>query len=879
MKKIRLSVKLLLFCSLLSAGVISAQKYEQTIKDYVNSAQGSFQRVNPELKAFKIINVDPSVSLKGEVVGIQQTINDIPVFGSSANVLIRDGKVLSFADTFIKTYPTAVKGKENSRKAALVAETVTKLNGLSSVKNIDGKESPIVANAVYFAKGGELILGYQFYVEEKGTGNVWNTIVSTEDGTILYQENTTLSCNFHDESFDHHAGSALQNTHAVFPANIAAANLQNSANLVLVPDNASYNVFAFPTEAPTFGARTLLTNPWDLTASPEGWHSDGTNHYTITRGNNAFAYTDENATNTPQFSPDGGANRAFDFPLDVTAAHTTYTSAAVTNLFYNSNKMHDVFYKFGFTESARNYQVNNFGNGGAGNDPVLAESRDGSGLNNANFNPGADGTSGRMQMFLFSPAGNVRYLYYNSPSTYTARAPIATTANFGPQIMGNPPVTGDLALSTPADACTAVTAGSLIGKIAVVNAAGCGFAVKTKNLQNAGAVGVIQYHPSSNTPVGMGGTDATITIPTIMVGMSEGQFLVNDLTNGIVGNATLKTTAVYKDASLDNGVISHEYGHGISNRLTGTGSSCLSYISSNEQMGEGWSDFFALMMTTRPGDTSTIARGVGTFVSGQGTTGLGIRPAKYSPDFAVNDYTYGRTNGMKISTSISGIPVTVPDVHSIGFIWASMLWDLNWKYVDKYGYNSNVLADPNSGSARVLQLVMDALKLQPCNPTFVQGRDAILAADQASTGGQNKCMIWNTFAKRGLGVNASAGALNGLEFGANQPLADMSDQVEDFTVPAECTTLAVKEINDSKGISIYPNPVRNEFTIKTPSDLKLSGITTVSIYDFTGKLISKESINLNKQNTISAEKLINGAYIVKVNNDSIDYSQKIIVSK
>ncbi|PTT41365.1 metalloprotease [Chryseobacterium sp. HMWF028] len=879
MKKFRLSVKLLLFCSLFGAGVVSAQKYEQTIKDYVNSAQGSFQRVNPELKVFKIINVDPSKSLNGDVVGIQQTINGIPVFGSSANVLIRDGKVLNFSDSFIKNYPSVIKGKESGRKDALVASTIQKLNGLSSVKNIDGKEHPIAANAVYFAKGGELTLGYQFYVEEKGTGNVWNTIVSTDDGAILYQENTTLSCSFHDGAYDHHSGSSEQNFSAFLPENITAANLQNPANFVLVPDNATYNVFAFPTEAPTFGARTLLTNPWDLTASPEGWHSDGTNHYTITRGNNAFAYTDEANLNTPQFSPDGGANRAFDFPLDVTAAHTTYTSAAVTNLFYNSNKMHDVFYKFGFTESARNYQVNNFGNGGAGNDPVLAESRDGSGLNNANFNPGVDGTSGRMQMYLFSPSGNIRYLYYNSPSTYTARAPIATTANFGPQVMGNPPVTGDLALSTPADACTAVTAGSLIGKIAVVNAAGCGFAVKTKNLQNAGAVGVIQYHPSSNTPIGMGGTDATITIPTIMVGMTEGQFLVNDLTNGIVGNATIKTTAVYKDASLDNGVISHEFGHGISNRLTGTGSSCLSYISSNEQMGEGWSDFFALMMTTRPGDTSSMARGMGTFTSSQTTTGGGIRPAKYSPDFAINDYTYGRTNGMKVTTNNPTFgPLTVPDVHSIGFIWASMLWDLNWKYVEKYGYNSNVLADPNSGSARVLQLVMDALKLQPCNPTFVQGRDAILAADQASTGGQNKCMIWNTFAKRGLGVNASAGALNGLEFGANQPLADISDQVEDFTVPAECL-LAVKEINNSKGISIYPNPVRNEFTIKTPSDMKLSGITTVSIYDFTGKLISQESVNLNKQNTISAEKLINGAYIVKVNNDSIDYSQKIIVSK
>ncbi len=233
----------------------------------------------------------------------------------------------------------------------------------------------------------------------------------------------------------------------------------------------------------------------------------------------------------------------------------------------------------------------------------------------------------------FSPTGNVRYLYYNAPSSYTARTPVATTASFGPQLIGGPAVTGDLALSTPANACTTVTAGSLTGKIAVVSAAGCDFTVKTKNLQNAGAIGVIQYHPNQNTPVGMGGTDNTITIPTIMVGLSEGQFLVNDLNNGIVGNATLRTDAVFKDASLDNGIISHEYGHGISNRLTGTGSNCLSFISSNEQMGEGWSDFFALMITTKPGDNASVARGIGTFASGQPTTGGGIRPAQYSRIF------------------------------------------------------------------------------------------------------------------------------------------------------------------------------------------------------------------------------------------------------
>ncbi|SFN71373.1 Por secretion system C-terminal sorting domain-containing protein [Chryseobacterium oleae] len=884
MKRIRLSVKFLLLSSFLGFSLLSAQKYEQIIKDYVNSEK-KFQRVNPELKAFSIVNVDPSKSLKGDIVGIQQTINGVPVFGSSANVLIRENKVLSFADTFIQNYPSTVKGKQSANKEGLIAEAVKKFNGLSTVKNSEGKEEPLKTKLVYFSKGGELILGYQFNVEEKGSGNVWSLVISTDDGSVLYQENTTLSCSFHSDSYEHLAEAHAENPTYLQPSmnsEVLKDAQKKSENFILAPDNASYNVFAFPVEAPTFGSRTLLTNPWDLSASPEGWHSDGTNHYTITRGNNVFAYTDEANTNAAQFSPDGGATRNFDFPLDVTLPQQNYTSAAVTNLFYTSNKMHDLFYKFGFTESARNYQLNNFTNGGTGNDPVLAEARDGSGLNNANFAPGADGTSGRMQMFLFVPNG-VRYLYYNSPTSYVSRAPVAATANFGPQLIGSAGVTGDLALPVPADGCTAVAAGSLTGKIAVLNAAGpanCGFAVKTKNLQDGGAVGVIQYHPNSDQPVGMGGTDNTITIPTIMVGKSEGEFLVSELTNGVASNASLRTEAVYKDASLDNGIIAHEYGHGITNRLTGTGSNCLAYSTSNEQMGEGWSDFFALMVTNRPGDNASVPRGIGSFTGGEGVNGAGIRPARYSPDFAVNNYTYGRTNGMKVNGSIFGIAITVPDVHSIGFIWASMLWDLNWKYVDKYGYNSNVLADPNSGSARVLQLVMDALKLQPCNPNFIQGRDAILAADLAKTNGENKCMIWKVFAKRGLGVNAASGGLNGLFIGANQPAPDLSDQVEDFTIPAECGVLAVNEASaNTKGISIYPNPVKTEFTIKTPSGMDLSGITTVSVYDFTGKLVSSEKINLNKQTTVNVNTLLNGAYMVTIKGNAIDYSQKIIVSK
>lgn len=881
MIKIKLTIKSLLLLSLMTAGMVGAQEQEQVIKEYMNSSKGQFQRLDADLKSFKIVNIDHSESLKGDVVGIQQTINGIPVFGSSANVLIRENKVLSFADTFIKTLPSSIKGKDSQNKNALITAAANKLNGTISLKNRDGKEDLTKATTVYFVKNGNLILGYEFYIEERASNDTWMVIISAEDGSVLYQENLTISCNFHHGAYDHSPTENMMP--AIFPR--LQETVKQADNFVLAPDNASYNVFPLPVEAPTFGSRALLNNPWDLTASPEGWHSDGTNHYTNTRGNNVYAYTDENASNIPQFSPDGGAARNFDFPLNIALPPQNYTSASVTNLFYLNNKIHDVFYKFGFTESAKNFQTNNFGNGGVGNDAVLAESRDGGGYNNANFTTYNEGSlAPRMQMYLYEPA-NMQNLFYNSPPAFVSRTPVTRTAVFGPALTQTG-ITADIAVTTPIDGCTAISE-NLTGKIALIQRGGnnCGFALKVKNAQLKGAVGVIVYNaPTSVVLTGqMGGTDSTITIPSVNIENAEGVAIINQLASTSV-NATLKydkLNYIYKDGSLDNGIVTHEYGHGISSRSTGTSVSCLNYTTDNEQMGEGWSDFFALMLTNRPGDNASVARGMGTFAEGQAIDGAGIRPKKYSNDFTINDYTYGKTNGMKYNTTeTTGTQITRADSHSIGFVWATMLWDLHWNYVDKYGYSSDVLANPNSGSAKVLQLVVDALKLQPCSPTFVTGRNAILAADQAKTGGADKCMIWKTFAKRGLGVNAAPGGLTGRWLGFDQPAPDLSDQVEDFTIPEECRTLAVNEVSNTKGIAIYPNPVRNEFTIQTPSGMNLSGITTVAIYDFTGKLVSKENINLNKQKTVNVGNLINGAYVVKINNNSsIDYSQKIIVSK
>ena len=162
------------------------------------------------------------------------------------------------------------------------------------------------------------------------------------------------------------------------------------------------------TEQPPVVARGLVTlGALDTNASPAGWIADGNNE---TRGNNVDAHTDWDANNSPDLPrPQGSPPRVFDFPQDLsTQAPQEYASAAVAQLFYLCNWMHDRLYQLGFTEAAGNFQVENFGRGGNANDPVQADAQDGGGFNNANFSTPPDGSSGRMQMYLWNRPVPVR---------------------------------------------------------------------------------------------------------------------------------------------------------------------------------------------------------------------------------------------------------------------------------------------------------------------------------------------------------------------------------------------------------------------------------------------------------------------------------------
>lgn len=177
--------------------------------------------------------------------------------------------------------------------------------------------------------------------------------------------------------------------------------------------DASYNVFTSDSPSPfspghatplggqpPLVSRTLVTLPaLNTSASPNGWIDDGNNE---TRGNNVDAHTDRDSNNSPDLPrPQGSPFRVFNFPLDLTQSPTTYLNASVVQLFYLCNWMHDKLYELGFTEAAGNFQNNNFGHGGLGNDALQADAQDGGGFDNANMSTPSDGSAPRMQMYLF----------------------------------------------------------------------------------------------------------------------------------------------------------------------------------------------------------------------------------------------------------------------------------------------------------------------------------------------------------------------------------------------------------------------------------------------------------------------------------------------
>jgi hypothetical protein len=884
----------LLFFLMSAAGF--SQNPLDKIKTYMNDNRSKFGLTNQDISDLVIVNEFSSESTGINNYHVKQRENGIEVYNSDSNFWIKNNNVINGGEDFIKN----VNQKINTSTPSLnVTAALTGIlqeiqnTQLSSIQVLESNghdyklsngaltEDPIRAELVYFLVGqNELKLAWDYEFYSQDYAHLWSLKIDAVTGKLLEKKDLVISCNFGSNHKEHNHADLVSNS-------FTQSFLKDTqASYMMTPGTTNYRVIPWNYESPNHSARQLVTNPENATASPKGWHDTNTiagniaaQKYSITRGNNVWARNDfagTNSTTAPNgTSPTGTGTHpslTFDFAYGGTnVAASTYIDAANTNLFYMNNIMHDLWYQYGFNEVNKNFQANNYSRGGLQGDYVVAEAQDGSqaapqNLNNANFSTPGDGSTPRMQMYLWDV--QPPFFTVNSPAD-VAGGKVARDNSFNPGHVNIPQapaaITADLALfsdgvAPDADACTpAVNAAALNGKIVVMRRGDCSFAIKVKAAQNAGAVAAIIVNNVAGV-VGMAGADATITIPAISVTMEIGEALITRMQTATV-NATLQkgTSFVNSDGDFDNGIIAHEYGHGISTRLSGN---CLG---SSEQQGEGWSDWFWLMMQIKPGDTRTGSRGIGTFAQNEPTSGNGIRQYKYSTDMAVNPHTFGATNAMWY-TDENGFDQV--NVHAVGSVWAVMLWDLAWNYIDKYGYDPNIYSG-TGGNNKVMRLVLDAIKLDGCSPSFVSARDALIAADQATTGGQDYCMIWKTFARRGLGVNASSGTNTGSD--------GIKDQVEDFTEPApgpNCT-LSVNQFENKSNVTIYPNPSNGLINIRING---FAGVANLQIVDLNGRVVySKENIDFGTEKAFNLNHLQSGIYVVKLNGDAINHTQKIVL--
>lgn len=471
---------------------------------------------------------------------------------------------------------------------------------------------------------------------------------------------------------------------------------------------------------------TLIGNEAPNTFNNNGWITDGAN---ITDGNAVEAGVDRNLPDGVDATITGAPNRVFDStwnpaPGNPAPGDDPLTAqaqrGAVIQMFYVMNRYHDVLYRLGFTEAARNFQQTNFTGQGSGADRVSAEGQDntvGSSCpaqpctNNANFSTPADGGRGKMQMYVWS----------------------------GP---------------TP------------------------------------------DY-----------------------------------------------------DGTADAEVIIHEHTHGLSNRLHGNASGLSTNMSRG--MGEGWGDFYGYAMLAEPSDPINgvyTTGGYATFNLGgmQSNYYHGIRRFPRAPitftggpnNLPHNPFTFKHVNANCDSTlgttstavssafprnpviSTSSASQACDQVHNLGEVWSSALWEVRNRMVARLGFAA--------GTTRALQVVTDGMKLAPVGPTFLQERDAIIAAAAAlalaPSASADVSDVREGFRVRGMGFSAS---IQNAGTGAN------NTAVTEAFDSANVQHVSPFSVSDSTGNNNgFPEPGENV-------------LLSVPVTNTTGAAVTNVQVNVN----------------------------------
>ncbi len=468
---------------------------------------------------------------------------------------------------------------------------------------------------------------------------------------------------------------------------------------------------------------------------------------TGTTGNNVEAFTHR------AFAPDGRspapapltAERAFDHRghdgTDVEAAPQAF--AAVTNAFYVNNWLHDLFYRHGFDEAAGNAQRDNLGLGGVAGDPLRVAIAGVS--NNASMRTPADGASPSMSLYLFDTWATLRADLGGTTRTFVAVPPYFDE-------VGGFERHAPLVVSTNAGCSpTAPTMSGAVILHRVARTSSCELETLTAAAAAGGAVAVVLVIDGATEPAQIGRLDGyQSSLPTLAITSGAGDELALAVTAGPV---QVHLRRPLRDSALDNTIVTHEWGHYLFRRLVAGGSGQLAGAQAGG-LNEGTADFVSLVTLARADDGTTGVFPQGAYaLGGMGAVDygyFGIRRYPYTTDPTRNPLTFKH-----IETDVA-LPVGPPahlrgsgnaEVHNAGEIWATALWGCFVALHDAHG--------PDEARERMLGYLVAALKLVPADPTFVDARNAFLAAAAAADAGDEE-RFWRAFARRGLGEEARA---------------------------------------------------------------------------------------------------------------------------
>jgi hypothetical protein len=334
------------------------------------------------LDSLQVVREMTTIGTGARVVEFAQEVDGLVVYGAYVKAIFdADGNLQSVSERLTPAGPVVPAAID--ARAALEAALAEVHPGIQARLSEQGSaddtvtfggddfffEDPTVTHVVVPGPGATLAEGFLVETWSAEANQLTHTLV---DGTgkVVYVEDRTFEIHDSYNVYEQHPGASIQ-TPVSGPE----------------PDSAPY--------------------------SPFGWLLEGEPQWTVDIvGNNVWAYLDIDANNVADsiegwpLVTDGDFSATQHDPESAPGIDVN-KEAAVQNLFYFNNDIHDDLYRYGFDENAGNFQYDNDGNllnGANGYDNMQAEAQDGGGFNNANISVPPDGFRPRMQMYIWTAA-------------------------------------------------------------------------------------------------------------------------------------------------------------------------------------------------------------------------------------------------------------------------------------------------------------------------------------------------------------------------------------------------------------------------------------------------------------------------------------------